>query len=223
MRKATAILGILIGLLGLGIDFWQIIPGALVVSATNKVARSLPDALIWFWTYFTHLSNLGLVLVYLAVLTDWRWLRPLASPRWMALMGGYILLVMIYYHVMLAGLYTFEGPMLVATITLHYVAPLYYLLWWGVFAPHGRLRYREIGWMLLPGLAYVAWALLRGAVVGEYPYDILDAGKFGYGAVAIGVGALLVAVVVFCALMISADKLLARLGKPDAYAPARGD
>lgn len=213
MRTAATLLGILIGLIGLGIDFWQIVPSALIASATNPVARSLPDALVWFWTYFTHLSNLGLVLVYLAVLTGWRWLSWLATPRWMALMGGYILLVMIYYHVMLAGLYVFEGPMLVSTITLHYVAPIYYLLWWALFVPHGRLRFVEIGWMLVPGLTYVVWALLRGALVGEYPYDILDAGKNGYGAVAIGVGALLLAVVVFCAAMVTADKLIARLGR----------
>ncbi len=213
MRNLATALGIAIGLVGLLIDFWQIVPNSLTVSATNPVARSLPDSLIWFFTYFTHLSNLGLVLVYVAVLSGWRGLSWLATPRWMALMGGYILLVMIYYHVALSGLYTFEGPMLVSTITLHYVAPVYYLLWWGLFAPHGRLRFTEIGWMLVPGLTYVAWALVRGAVVGEYPYDILDAGKFGYLTVAIGVAALLLAVTVFCTLMVAADKLLGRIDK----------
>lgn len=213
MRIAATILGILIGLVGLGIDFFEILPATMTVSATNPVARSLPDALINFWTYFTHLTNLGLVLVYVAALTRWRWLSWLATPRWMALTGGYILLVMIYYHVMLSGLYTFEGPMLWATIILHYVAPIYYLLWWALFAPHGRLRFAEIGWMLVPGLVYVAYALVRGALVGEYPYDILDAGKFGYGTVAIGVGALIVAVIVFCIAMVGADKLLGRVNK----------
>jgi len=80
MRIAATILGLVIGLAGLGIDFWQIVPGVLVVSETNPVARSFPDAFIWFWTYFTHLTNLGLVLVYAAVLTGWRWLSGLASP-----------------------------------------------------------------------------------------------------------------------------------------------
>jgi len=130
-------------------------------------------------------------------------------------MGGYILLVMIYYHVALAPLYTFEGAMLVSTITLHYVAPIYYLVWWALFVPHGRLRFAEIGWMLVPGLAYLAWALLRGALVGEYPYDILDADKFGYATVAVGVGALCAAVLVFCAIMVGADRLLTRLNPPD--------
>lgn len=216
LRTAATVLGIVIGLIGLSIDFSQMIPSALVASDASPLARPLPDALIWFWTYFTHLTNLGLVLVYVAVLTRWRWLSGLASPRWMALTGGYILLVMIYYHVMLSGRYVLEGPLFWATIILHYVAPLYYLGWWALFAPHGGLRFAEIGWMLVPGFAYVAWALLRGALTNEYPYDILDAGKNGYGAVAIGVGILVVMVTIFCAAMIFADKLLARATKPAA-------
>lgn len=210
MRTAAALLGIAIGLLGLGLDWVEIVPGVTMVSETNPVARSFLDALVWFWSYFTHLTNLGLVLVYLAVVTNWRWLSALRSPFWMASMGGYILLVMLYYHFMLSGLYEFEGGLLVATIVLHYVAPIYYLLWWAILAPHGALRWKQLLWMLIPGIAYVAWALIRGAVVGEYPYDILDAGKFGYGAVAVGVGVLVVAVTVFCLVMIGADKLIAR-------------
>lgn len=209
MRIFLTLVGIGLGLFGLGIDFWQMVPTAIVASPSNPEPRSLPDVAIWFWTYFTHLSNLGLLLVYVATLTRWRWLGWFAKPQSQAAIGGYILLVMLYYHFMLSGLYAFEGPMLWATITLHYIAPIYYLLWWAAFRPHGTLRYAEIGWMLVPGLLYVAWVLLRGAIVGEYPYDILDAGKFGYGAVAVGIGALLVAVVVFCAIMVTADRLLA--------------
>lgn len=212
MRIFLTLAGIGVGLFGLGIDFWQMVVQPTVASPTNPEPRSLPEALIWFWTYFTHLSNLGLLLVYLATLTGWRWLGWFAKPRTQAAMGGYILLVMLYYHFMLSGRYAFEGPMLWATFTLHYIAPIYYLLWWAACTPHGSLRYSEIGRMLIPGLLYVMWVLLRGAIVGEYPYDILDAGKFGYGAVAAGIGALLAAVVVFCAIMVGADRLLVVAG-----------
>ncbi len=210
MRNLATALGIAIGLVGLIIDFWQIVPNSLTVSATNPVARSLPDSLIWFFTYFTHLSNLGLVLVYVAVLSGWRGLSWLATPRWMALMGGYILLVMIYYHFMLSGLYVMHGWLQVATVTLHYVAPLWYLAWWALFTPHGSLRFIHIPVMLIPGLAYVGWVLLRGLVAGEYPYQILDAGQFGYLQVATGVGTLLIAVCLFCAGLVASDRLLSR-------------
>lgn len=208
MQVIASLLGMLIGLAGLTIDFVIIIPAVMTVSDTNPVARSLPDALLNFWTYFTHLTNLALVLVYLAELTRWRWFAWFRRPRTQALMAGYILLVMLYYHFMLAPYYQFEGPLLVATILLHYVGPIYYLAWWALIARHGDLRFADIPFMLIPGLIYVAWALARGAVVGEYPYDILDAGKYGYPQVAIGVGVLVAAVAVFCALIVLADRLM---------------
>ena len=209
MKRLAAILGIVLGLIGLGIDFVAIVPSSLTASAAGP-ARDLLDSIIWFWTYFTHLTNLGLVLVYVAVLSGWRWLGWFRQPVTQVAIGGYILLVMLYYHFMLAPYYSLEGPMLAATIILHYVAPIFYLAWWALFAPHGNVRFTDIGWMLLPGLAYVAWALGRGLVRGEYPYDILDAGKFGYGQVAIGVLVLLIAICVFCFALIGADRVLIR-------------
>jgi hypothetical protein len=132
----------------------------------------------------------------------------------MASAAAFITLVMLYYHFMLAPTLKMEGALLVATYLLHYVAPLIYLAWWALFAPHGTLRWSSIPLMLLPGIGYVAWALARGAVVNEYPYDILDAGKFGYGAVAIGVGVLIVAVSVFSAIIVAADGWLSQRSEP---------
>ncbi len=53
-------------------------------------------------------------------------------------------------------------------------------------------------------------ALLRGAGINEYPYDILDASKAGYGGVAIGVAALLVAVAIFAVVFVAIDGWLGR-------------
>ena len=208
--RVAAVIGLLIGLVGLGVDLVEILPAVMTVSEINPEARSLLDALVYFWTFFTHLTNLGLMLVYVAVLTGWRWLGWFARPRTQAAMGGHILLVMLYYHFMLAGRYELEGGLLLASYILHYVAPIFYLAWWSWRPPHGGLRWDDVPWMLLPGLAYVAWALLRGALTGEYPYAILDVGQVGLPAVAIGVALLVLAVTVFCLILIGADKLLGR-------------
>jgi hypothetical protein len=209
------IIAIFLGLaIGLGIDYWLIIPSTTSVSAAHPVARSYLDAFVNFWTYFTHLTNLGLVLVYAAELTGTPLLAWFRAPRTRALMAGYITLVMVFYHFMLAPYYTFEGGLLVATILLHYVAPLYYLGWWTAFARHGALRFGDIPAMLIPGLIYVAWGLVRGAFVHEYPYDILDVEKHGYAGVAIGVGIIIAAVALFCALMVVIDKRLGRRSSP---------
>jgi hypothetical protein len=214
LRNLLVFAGIAAGVTGLALDGWSIFPSVMSVSATNPVARSLPDAIIYFWTFFTHLTNLWLLATYAAVLTDWSWLGWFRRPVTVASAAAFITLVTLYYHFMLAPYLDMQGALLVATILLHYVAPLIFLAWWALFAPHGTLRWNSIPLMLLPGIGYVAWALLRGAIVNEYPYDILNAGRFGYGAVAISVGVLLVAVSVFSAILVLADGWLARRREP---------
>ncbi len=214
LRTLLALAGVSAGVVGLAIDGWEIFPSVMTISATNEVARSFPDAFIYFWTYFTHLTNLWLLLTYASVLTGWSWLGWFRRPVIMASAAAFITLVMLYYHFMLAPTLKLEGALGVATWLLHYIAPILYLLWWALFAPHGVLRFKQIGLMLLPGIGYVAWVLLRGAIVHEYPYDILDAGKFGYGGVAIGVAVLLVAVSIFSVIIVWGDRLLAQRGKP---------
>jgi hypothetical protein len=214
LRNLLAFAGIAAGLVGLALDGWSIFPSVMSVSATNPVARSFPDAFIYFWTFFTHLTNLWLLVTYAAVLTRWSGIGWFRRPVIMASAAAFITLVMLYYHFMLAPTLKMEGALLVATYLLHYVAPLIYLAWWALFAPHGTLRWSSIPLMLLPGIGYVAWALARGAVVNEYPYDVLDAGKFGYGAVAIGVGVLIIAVSVFSAIIVAADGWLSQRSEP---------
>ena len=186
----------------------------LTLTSRLESGDNLVGALAFLFTFFTHLTNLWLVLTYVAVLSGWRAFAWFARPIVMASAAAFITLVMLYYHFMLAPTLDMQGGLLVATWLLHYVAPIIYLVWWALFAPHGMLRFPHIGLMLLPGIGYVAWVLLRGAIVHEYPYDILDAGKFGYGGVAIGVAVLLVAVTIFSIVLLVADRLLARRSAP---------
>ena len=210
MRNLVPLAGLAVGTIGLALDASVIFPSMSVVSITNPVARSLPDVFVYFWTYFTHLTNLWLVVSYIAFLTRWRWLSLFARPTMLASAAAFITLVMLFYHFMLAPFIQMEGALLVATYLLHYVAPILYLAWWTIGAPHGSLGWDRIPLILLPGVAYVVWVLARGAVVNEYPYDILDVGKHGYPGVAIGVLVLLFAVAIFAVILVGADKLMAR-------------
>jgi hypothetical protein len=211
LHKLFALLALLIGVAGLAIDAWMIFPAMMIAAPANAVARSLPDTFVYFWTYFTHLTNLGLVLVYLSELTGWRWLGWFRHARTQASMASFITLVMVFYHFMLAPYYQMEGALAVATYLLHYVTPIAYLIWWAAFARHGTLKYRDVPVMWIPGLAYVGWVLVRGALwAHEYPYDILNPDKFGYGGVAIGVGVIFAAVTLFCAVLVWLDGILAK-------------
>jgi len=210
LRNILACAGFLVGVIGLVLDASIIFPSIMSVSATNQVARSFADVFVYFWTYFTHLTNIWLVLTYLSALTGATWLGWFRRPATMASAATFITLVMLYYHFMLAPYFAMQGTLLVATYLLHYVAPLLYLVWWCVWVPHGTLKFSGIPVILLPGVVYVAWVLARGALVHEYPYDILDVTKAGYGGVALGVLALLLAVTVFASVFVLADRWLGR-------------
>ncbi|MBK8082850.1 MAG: Pr6Pr family membrane protein [Devosia sp.] len=213
MRVLLMLGGLAAGLVGLGIDAWEIFPSVMTATPANPLPRSLPDAFVYFWTYFTHLTNLGLLAIYVAELTGWRWLGWGRTAAARAIGASYIALVGLFYHVMLAPTLQMEGALAVATWLLHYATPAVFLLWW-LASPHGALRFRRIPLLLVPGLAYVGYVLGRGAMVGEYPYDILDAGKFGYVQVGIGTGVLIAAVALFCVLLVGVDAWLARRALP---------
>jgi hypothetical protein len=204
VKPAATWAGLVVGLTALILQF------VLTVPARMASGHDLFDALVFFFTFFTILTNLMLVLIYLSEITAWRWLGWWQNPVTRGGMVGTILLVMGFYHLLLAQTWDPQGWFRVADLTLHYVTPVAYAAWWGAFQPHGPLRFAHIPAMLLFPLAYVIWALLRGAVVDEYPYAILEANTLGYGAVLVNCVAVLIALVVLYGLTVLVDGALAR-------------
>lgn len=203
-RRLLTLVGLLIGASGL------LLQAGLTIPAYLGAGRWLPDALITFFTFYTILSNLTLVLIYLSELHPAGWLRVFRHPVVRGMMVAVMLLVCGFYHQLLAGLWSPEGAFRVADVTLHYVTPVYYLVWWLAAQRHGELGYGDIAFMLVPTFIYFLWVLLRGAVVAEYPYPILEANTLGYGQVA--VNALFVAafLATMSLLVVAADRALAR-------------
>jgi hypothetical protein len=210
LRRVFALVAIAVGLVGLGINFQLIMSGMWSVTETGAPPRGPAGTFVYFWSFFTHLTNLWLLLCYVSELTGWKWLGWLRHPVGRASMAGSITLVMVFYHFMLAPNYHFEGGLLVSNILMHYLAPLLYLVWWAALSGHGALRLRDVPTMLLPGILYLVYSLVRGAIVSEYPYDIIDVTKVGYGGVAIGAGILIVLVAIFCVVLVGLDRLLGR-------------
>jgi len=125
-------------------------------------------------------------------------------------MAGIMILVMFFYHFMLAP-YLPDLPVAIdiSNVLLHYVTPAYFVLWWIVLQPKGSLRFTDIPIMLLPTLIWLVWAMVRGAIVGEYPYPILDAQKLGYGAVGINCVFVFAGLLVLYLVVIGLDRALA--------------
>ncbi len=180
----------------------------LSINLRLSTGDSLPGALIFFFSFFTILTNLMVAAVYLSALTAWGWLGWWRLPWVRGMVAGAILLVMTVYHFLLFGMADLNIWFVVADRMLHYVSPLLYVGWWLAFERHGALQWRELAKMLIYPAAYVVWAMARGAITGEYPYPFLAANELGYGQVALnGLGVLAVFIVLY-AIVIATDRAL---------------
>ena len=203
-RTIVATLGFVIGLGALLLQF------ALAIPLRLSTGDNLLGAVVYYFTFFTILTNLMLVLIYLSELSTAGWLNWWRSPVTRAMMAGAMALLMPFYHLLLAGLWQPQGLQAIADTTLHYIAPTLYLLWWLILQPKGTLRFADIGWMVLPPAIWLVWTMLRGAVLNEYPYPILEVHKLGYPAVAANILVVLAILLGLFALTVVLDRLLVR-------------
>lgn len=170
--------------------------GAAGLIGTTATSLAGPGP-VEFWIYFTVQSNLFLTAFFATLLV--RTLRggsgegaSLAAVK--GAMTLYILITGTVFNLLLANPaspfyqqqkeshYTWDS------VLLHVVTPLMALLDWLVFGPRGALRPRHAALWLAYPLAYLVFALVRGAVVTSgtrYPYPFLDVAGSGYGQVSV--------------------------------------
>ncbi len=163
-----------------------------------------------YFSYFTILSNVGVLLVAVhAVLASPGFF---ASARWRGALALYIGVTGAIYFLILRHLWQPQGAQWWADTGLHYAVPLLYWAWWLGFVPHGGLRRGDLPrWLAFP-LAYLAWALLRGEWVHEYPYPFIDVGLLGWAKVARNALGVLVVFVAVGGLVVWLDGRLRKRG-----------
>ena len=203
-RRLLTHLGLLCGAGGLVLQFCLSIPAYLAAG------RDLPGALGTFFAYYTILTNIVLVLIYLSEIVPARWLDLFRLPQLRGMMAACITLVGLYVFFVLRYLTALDGLFLVADNLLHYVCPLLYLMWWLAGVRHGQLRWSQLPVMLVPTLIYFAYVMARGVWVQEYPYPILNAVKLGYAGVLLNAAGMTLALAGLLALVIGLDQLIAR-------------
>lgn len=209
-RQIASVLGFAIGLFALILQF------CITVPLRMDNGDSLVGAIVFFFTFFTILTNIMLVLIHLSELVRWHWLGWWRSPVTRGTMFAAIALVMGFYHLILAESWNPQGLAKVADVLLHYVTPTLYMLWWLAFQPKGKLRLGDLVRMFMPPVAWLVWAMLRGAVIAEYPYPILEAHRLGYAAVALNIAIVVLVLLVLFVLTIVLDRLLARTSRAAA-------
>ena len=207
MSRFLQIAGLVIGLAGLVLQFCISIP------ASMEAGRSLLGSIVFLFSFFTILTNIGAVLVYTSLLssTGYAWLPAFAGFRMRAGIAVSITLVFIVYATVLSQLWHPQGLFLLCDVLLHYVTPVLFLLWWLMAGADGRTRWNDISWWMLYPVAYLVYALARAPLAGEVPYPFLDVAKNGAASVAISAAAITGLFLVLCVAAVLVDHGVARI------------
>ncbi|MGE0232106.1 MAG: Pr6Pr family membrane protein [Flavobacteriaceae bacterium] len=196
--------GLVAGLFGLTVQF------SISVPATIDMGWSVGGAIVWFFSYFTILTNILAVCVHLAAVRAQKTGAPglFASP----VMKGNALVsmaaVLLVYHFALADLWAPKGLFYLCDVLLHYVTPVAYVVWWLAGGADGRTTWRDPFFWLLYPLLYGAYAMIRFALTDYAPYPFLDASN-GYGPVFANMAVLLLGFMVIGGIAVLFDHRVA--------------
>lgn len=168
-----------VSLMRIGIGLLVVV--ALVVQLQSVASQG--KSLVNFLSFFTIQSNLLAAFVLLSAgLTGLARRRP--SSYFGFLRGAatlYMVMTGIIFMLLLAGLeQRLQVTIPWVNIVLHYIAPVWMLADWLLLPPREALRLRQAAWWLVFPLAYLAYSLIRGVLVGWYPYPFLDVAEVGW-------------------------------------------
>lgn len=168
---------------------------AIIVAIAGQFVQSwsmVPDRLSFvvnFFSFFTILSNALTSIVLL--IGAWYAFTRAADPPWYNLVRAcavtYMATTFVVYNLLLREISLDQATTVPwSNEILHVWAPLYVIVDW-VLAPGRRhIEWRRLWTIAIFPLAWAAYTLIRGAMVGWYPYPFLDPAiepGLGYGGV----------------------------------------
>jgi len=173
-----------------------------------QVAGNLLGGLDVFFSYLTVLINIlaALVLTCMATSGDSTLRRFFLQP---SVQGGAavgMILVSLVYNLLLRVPLSFQEFQWVPDELMHDVMPVLFLLYWWFCVPRGRLLWRDALPWLIYLLAYCAYLLLRGYLIGAYPYDFIDVGELGYPQMFINAGMVVLGFTLLSLLVVAVDR-----------------
>lgn len=200
--RMLAWLGLVVGVVALVVQF------VISMQAYLAAGRDVPGGLGVFFSYYTILTNIVLLLIYLSELTNASWLGWARNLDFRGMMLAVMILVASFVHFYLRHLVDLSGLFKVCDVLLHYITPLIYLVWWVIGVRHGPMLARRVPAMLLPTIVYFLYVLARGAWTGDYPYPVFNVAQHGYGHVLLYAVALLVGLGALALIVVGVDEFL---------------
>lgn len=180
----------------------------LVLLARWETSASVIGGVVAFFSFFTVLTNtlVAVVLTYTGVAGQSKCRRFFLQPWVSSGIAVSIIVVGVAYSLLLRNLWQPQGLQWLANELLHDVMPLVFSLYWWFFVPKGTLRIRHIGlWILYP-IAYFAYTLLRGHLMGVYPYPFVDVDKLGYALAVVNALGILAGFIAVAVVLIALDR-----------------
>ncbi len=188
---------------------WFAVLMQLYLIIENRVL-SVPGTIVQYFSYFTILTNIIVALCYTFLLfksrqkDTTRW----SAPHTQAAIAVYIFVVGIVYNLVLRFLWAPEGLQKITDELLHTVAPVWFLVYWVLFAPKTGLKWRyALDWLIFP-LVYLIYVMIRGAITNIYPYPFLDAFNHGYPKVVMSSLVIMLLFLLLSLLLIGVGKKL---------------
>jgi hypothetical protein len=187
----------------------------LSVQTATHNGKSIGSGLWTFFSYFTVLTNLSICVSLTLSL-----MRPsspagewCSRPGVVAGIAANIAFVGLSYHFLLRNTWNPEGAQLLADVLLHYAVPALYVLYWWSDAAKAQLRWtHSLLWSLYPG-AYLIYSLLRGCIVGSYPYPFIDVGQIGYARTMQNAFGLLIVFILLGLLFVALGRVRQRMSR----------
>ncbi|MBF4571089.1 Pr6Pr family membrane protein [Herbiconiux sp. VKM Ac-1786] len=169
--------------------------GVIIAAIVGQLVYSLdvvPDVthfLVNFFSYFTILSNaLAAIALLVGAYFSFTVRR---DPPWfnlsLAAIVTYMATTGVVYNLLLRSITLEQGRTLAwSNEVLHLIAPIYIVLVWILSPGKSPLRWSALWAIVAFPIAWAVYTMIRGPLVGWYPYPFLDPSQpGGYGAVAV--------------------------------------
>jgi hypothetical protein len=175
--------------------------------------KGIIGGIVSYFGYFTILTNF-LVCISLTITV----IAPSSSPgRFFARsdvtagVATSIVFVGLAYHLLLRNVWNPQGLNLIANDLLHYVTPLLFLAYWWFYFPKGALRWiYPVIWGLYPTL-YLIYVLIRGTIIGNYPYGFIDPHAIGFQRTMVNAVGLLIAFIALGLSLVALGRIQRRV------------
>lgn len=172
------------GLTALAVAFGLVVQVAVAANVTTGFFDTPIERALNVFAFFTILSNLivGITSLLLALDPE-RTSTAFRVTRLTGVVG--ISITFVVFHAVLRKLFDLESWALVADNTLHGVVPFLAVAGWLLYGPRGLTSRRVVWLSLVFPIAWTLFTLIRGELLGFYPYPFIDAGELGYGKVVV--------------------------------------